>query len=120
VPVGTDHAGDDVTDRHAVAHLRNRAYVVMFKDLERRILKPGLLRTKVCDLGGHRLGFAGDIFLPRCIAIEAPRGLATTFSDAGIRIDTGGLAQFSSSLLMWVGTHDYLLSDLSILDFVKN
>jgi hypothetical protein len=46
--------------------------------------------------------------------------LATTFSDAGIRIDTGGLAQFSSSLLMWVGTHDYLLSDLSILDFVKN
>src|SRR5262245_42776721 len=47
--IGADDAGDDVADRHAIAHLRNRRVVVFAEHLERPVLELGSLRLFGCD-----------------------------------------------------------------------
>jgi len=46
--IGADDAGDDVADRHAIAHLRNRRVVVLAEHLERAVLELGGLRLLGC------------------------------------------------------------------------
>jgi hypothetical protein len=69
--VRTDHAGHGVTDRHAIAHLRDRHLVVLSENLERTVLVLRGLRLDR-DIGGNGLGIARKFLLARGIAKQAP------------------------------------------------
>src|SRR5262245_9849715 len=80
--VGTERAGDDVADAHAIAHLRDRAVVVRSEHFERTVLVLRRLRRQ-----RDRLRLLEEILLPRGIAEGAPGRHAASFADPRIRID---------------------------------
>ena len=102
--VRADHAGDDVADRHAVAHLRNRGLVVLAENLERAVLEfRGLRRSRGDARGGVR-GLTRHVLGARGIAKRAPdrhRALAGTI-DPDVGIEAGGSRQRAGALLVGV------------------
>src|SRR5882672_1141622 len=107
VAVSADDAGDDVTDSHAVAHLRNRGFIVVTKDLERTVLELRRLRSNHRDLCRCRRGLPGHVLLAGRVAKRAPcrhRLLAWPLN-AGIRIKPSLDSQRAGALLVWIGSH---------------
>jgi hypothetical protein len=106
VAVGADHAGHDIADRHAIAHLRDSRFVVAAKDFERAILKFRGLRCDRRNLCCRIRSLARHVFGARRIAERAPcrhRSLAGPL-DPGIRIEAGRARQFTGAALVGVGT----------------
>ena len=105
VAVGADHAGHDVADRHAIAHLSDSGFVVLAEDFERAILKGRCLRCDRRNLCCRSRGLSRHVFGARRIAERAPcrhRPLAGPF-DPGIRIEAGRARQFTGTGLIGVG-----------------
>ena len=105
--VGADHAGDHVADRHAVAHLRERAVVVLAEHFQRAVLVLRRLRRQFdappppCT----------SMLLPRRVAERAPRRHAAAFADAIVRIEPGRDREFARTLFKFVGrSHAVLLA----------
>jgi hypothetical protein len=104
VPIGTDHAGHDVADRHAIAHLRDGCFVVLAEDFERAILKFRCLRCYSRNLGCRSRSLSRHVLGARRIAERAPgrhRPLAGPL-DPGIRIEAGRARQFAGAVLIGV------------------
>src|SRR6201999_4599124 len=74
VAIRAQDAGDGVTDRHAIAHLRQRAVLMLAEHLDRAVLEPLFLRPKRRQFGGERGGLLGDMFFARRVAKAAPGG----------------------------------------------
>ncbi len=101
VAVGADHAGDDVADGHRVAHLRQRAFVVIAEHLERRVLEFGRLGRQ----GGRgRSGLGSHLLLARCVSIGAPRRHRTLTGtlDPAVRVDAGSNAKLARANLIGI------------------
>jgi hypothetical protein len=82
VAVGAERAGDDIADAHAIAHLRDRAFLMRAEHFERAVL---ILRRLRRQLDRSRL--LDEMLLPRRVAERAPGRHAAPFADARIRID---------------------------------
>ena len=100
--IGADHAFDDIADRHAVSHLGDGGLIVLAVDLQGRILKARLLWPQVRDLRTGSLRFAAEVLFTSLIAIEAPRRLATSLANAGVRIDAGSEAKLARACLIGI------------------
>ena len=72
--VGADHAGDGVADAHAIAHLRDRPFVVLAEHLQRAVLVLRGLRL-VRDVGGNVLRITRKLLLARGIAKQYQVGI---------------------------------------------
>jgi len=103
--IGTDDAGDDVADRHAIAHLRNRRVVVLAEHLERPVLELGGLRL----FGGDRFrgvsGLPRQVLFARGVTERAPgrhRPLAWPL-DSAVGLEAGFASHFPRTLLVWIG-----------------
>src|SRR5262249_34992273 len=104
--IGADDAGDDVVDRHAIAHLRNRRVVVLAEHLERAVLELGGLRL----FGGHRnrgvSGLPRQVLFARRVTARAPdrhRPLAWPH-DSAIGVEAGFAGHFPRTLLVSIGS----------------
>ena len=89
--VGADHAGDDVADPHAIAHLGDGRRVVLPEDLERAVLEFRRLRRDGGDLRRRGVGLARHVLGAGRVAERAPcrhRPLPGPL-DPGIRIEAG-------------------------------
>ena len=71
--VGADHAGHDAADAHAIAHLRDRGFVVVAEYFKRAVLEFGLLRPHRRNALRRFRSLPHQMFLPGGIAIGAPR-----------------------------------------------
>jgi hypothetical protein len=100
--VRTDDAGHNIADAHAVAHLRNRSFVVLAEHLQRAVLKFRPLRLHRCNAGRGVRRLAHQMLLARGIAIGAPRRhrAHARALNAAVGIDSGGAAKLASSFLM--------------------
>src|SRR5262249_57062778 len=111
--IGAHDAGDDVADRHAIAHLRNRRVVVLAEHLEWPVLELGCLRP----FGGDRIrgvsGLPRQMLFARGITERAPdrhRPLAWPL-DSAVGVETGFASHFPRTLLVWIGSvHDLHLA----------
>jgi hypothetical protein len=110
MPVGADDTGDRITDRHAVAHLRDRRIIVLAENLQRAVLI--LLRLRLeRDIGGNGLSVPRKLLLARGIAKQAPgrhRPLAGPV-DLRIGVEPGLDGQSPGALLVGIGSHLTLL-----------
>src|SRR5262249_30800282 len=104
--IGADHAGDDIADRHAIAHLRNRRLVVLAEHLERAVLELGGLRL----FGGDRIrgasGLLRQVLFARGVTERAPdrhRPLAWPL-DSAVGVEAGFAGHFTRTLLVWIGS----------------
>jgi hypothetical protein len=114
VAVRADDARGHIADRHAVAHLRERRFIMRAEHFEGAILMLRLLRTQRCYILGRERGFARKMLLPRGIAIGAPRrhrALAGPL-DPALRIDAGFNLQFARAFLIGICPAHYLLLTL--------
>ena len=108
--VGADHAGDDVADRHAIAHLRDRRVVVLAEHLERAVLVLRCLRLER-DIGCNGLRIPRKLLLARGVTKQAPgrhRPLAGPI-DLRIGVKPGFDGQSPGPLLVGIGSHLILL-----------
>jgi len=99
-----DHPGDDVADAHAVAHLRQRAFVVVAEHLQRAVLESRRLRRQH---GCNRRGFHRHLLLAGGVAERAPgrhRPLSWAV-DLRVRVETRLDGKRSCAGLVWVGSH---------------
>ena len=102
--VGADHAGDDVADRHAVLHLRDRGRLVLAEDLQRAVLVLGGLRRNPRDVRTRRGCLTRQMLGARRIAERAPQrhgSLARTL-DARIGVEPGRDGQGPRALLVGI------------------
>src|SRR5262249_31270647 len=104
--IGAHDAGDDVADRHAIAHLRNRRVVVLAEHLERAVLELGGLRL----FGGDRIrgvnGVPRQMLFARNITESAParhRRLPWPLVSA-VGVEAGSASHFPRTLLVWIGS----------------
>src|SRR5262249_60256424 len=102
--IGAHDAGDDVADRHAIAHLRSRGVVVLAEHLERAVLELGGLRLFGCD---HIRGVSGlprQMLFARNITERAPdrhRPLAWPL-DSALGVEAGFATHFPRPLLVGI------------------
>ena len=104
--IGADHAGDDVADRHAIAHLRNRRVVVLAEHLERAVLELGGLRLIGCDRIRGVSGLPRQMLFARGITERAPdrhRPLAWPL-DSAVGVEACFASHFPRTLLVWIGS----------------
>ncbi len=80
--VRADHAGHDIADRHAVAHLRDGRMLVLPKTCSGAFLKRSSCGRSMRDLRRGRIGLARKMLLAGGVAIQAPGRLAAAFADA--------------------------------------
>src|SRR5262249_19107057 len=83
--------GDDVADRHAIAHLRNRRVVVLAEHLERPVLELGGLRLFGCDRIRGVSGLPRQVLFARGVTERAPdrhRPLAWPL-DSAVGVEAG-------------------------------
>ena len=109
--VGADHAGDDVADRHAVAHLRDRGIVVLAEHLQRAVLVLRGLRRDG-DISRNSLRLPRKMLLARGIAKRAPerhRALAGPI-DPGVRVQARFESHGPGAVLIAIGSHLILLA----------
>src|SRR5262249_61190405 len=97
---------DDIADRHAIPHLRNRRVVVLAEHLERAVLELGGLRL----FGGDRFrgvsGLPRQVLFARDVTERAPdrhRPLAWPL-DSALGVEAGFASHFPRTLLVWIGS----------------
>src|SRR5262249_30844324 len=104
--IGADDAGDDVADRHAIAHLRNRRVVVLAEHLERAVLELGGLRLFGCDRIRGVSGLQRQVLLASGGAQRDParhRPLSWP-PDFAVGTEAGFASHFPRTLLVWIGS----------------
>ena len=104
--IGAHDASDDVADRHAIAHLRNRRVVVLAEHLERAVLELGGLRLFGCDRIRGVSGLLRQVLFARGIAERAPdrhRPLAWPL-DSAVGVEASFAGHFTRTLLVWIGS----------------
>jgi hypothetical protein len=108
--VRADHAGHGITDRHAIAHLRNRGVVMLPENLERAVLILRCLRLD-CDIGRNGLRFPRQMLLAGGVTKRAPcrHGALTRPINLGIGIKSGLDSQSPGALFVSVRSHLILL-----------
>jgi hypothetical protein len=104
--IGADDAGDDVADRHAITHLRNRRVVVLAEQLERAVLELGSLRLFGCDpIRGVR-DLPRQVLFAGGITERAPdrhQPLAWPL-DSAVGVQASFAGHFTCTLLVWIGS----------------
>src|SRR5262249_48088904 len=104
--IGADDAGDDVANRHAIAHLRNRRLVVLAEHLERAVLELGGLRLFGCDRIGGVSGLPRQGLFARGVterATDRHRPLAWPL-DSAVGVEAGFASYFPRTLLVRIGS----------------
>jgi hypothetical protein len=104
--IGADDAGDDVADRHAIAHLRNRRVVVLAEYLERAVLELRGLRLFGYDRIRGVRGLPRQVLFARGITERAPdrhRPLAWSL-DSAVGVEASFAGHFTRTLLVWIGS----------------
>jgi hypothetical protein len=104
--IGADNAGNDVADRHAIAHLRNRRVVVLAEHLERAVLELRGLRLFGWDRIRGVSGLPCQVLFARGVTERAPdrhRPLAGPL-DSAVGVEAGFASHFPRTLLVWIGS----------------
>src|SRR5262249_54413138 len=104
--IGAHDAGDDVADRHAITHLRNRGVVVLAEHLERAVLELAGLRLFGCDRIRGVRGLPRQVLFARGVTERAPgpyRPLAEPL-DSAVGVEAGFAGHFTRTLLVWIGS----------------
>jgi hypothetical protein len=102
--VSADDAGDDITNQHAIAHLRDCRVVVLTEDLEGTVLELRNLRFFRRDRTRCVSCLPRPMLFACCLAERTPNGHRplTWPLDSAVGVEAGFAGQFPSASLVWI------------------